>query len=39
MKAKIKRIMDTYTKSILSSIWTVGANFMAGALLAKTYDL
>lgn len=34
MRIKITIILATGLKSILYSVWTVGANFMAGALLA-----
>ena len=34
MKTKSKNLCATTIKSILNSVWTVGANLLAGALLA-----
>ena len=34
MKTKVKEVFNTCSKSILYSIWTMGANLLAGALLA-----
>lgn len=34
MKTKAIRALVAVSKSILSSVWTVGANLLAGALLA-----
>lgn len=34
MKTKMKKEFVTTIKSVLNSIWTVGANLLAGALLA-----
>lgn len=34
MKTKMKKAFVAITKSILNSVWTVGANLLAGALLA-----
>ena len=33
MKTKMKKVIVTTVKSILNSVWTVGANLLAGALL------
>lgn len=33
MKTKMKKIFVATVKSILNSVWTVGANLLAGALL------
>lgn len=33
MKTKITKIIATFTMSICNSIWTMGANFLANALL------
>lgn len=34
MKTKVIRALIAVAKSILNSVWTVGANLLAGALLA-----
>lgn len=34
MKTKVKKIFILCSKSIVLSIWSVGANLLAGALLA-----
>ena len=34
MKTKAKKVLVAVSKSILNSVWTVGANLLAGALLA-----
>lgn len=34
MKTKVIKALVAVSKSILSSVWTVGANLLAGALLA-----
>lgn len=34
MKTKAKKVLVVVSKSILNSVWTVGANLLAGALLA-----
>lgn len=34
MKTKAKKALVAVSKSILYSVWTVGANLLAGALLA-----
>lgn len=34
MKTKAKKVLVAVPKSILNSVWTVGANLLAGALLA-----
>lgn len=34
MKTKAKKVLVAVSKSILNSVWTVGANVLAGALLA-----
>lgn len=34
MKTKMKKAFVAITKSTLNSVWTVGANLLAGALLA-----
>ncbi len=33
MKTKMKKVFVATVKSILNSVWTVGANLLAGALL------
>ena len=33
MKTKMKKVFVAIAKSILNSLWTVGANLLAGALL------
>ena len=33
MKTKMKRVFVTFVSSVLNSVWTVGANLLAGALL------
>ena len=33
MKTKMKKVFVATAKSILNSLWTVGANLLAGALL------
>ena len=33
MKTKMKKVIIATVKSILNSVWTVGANLLAGALL------
>lgn len=33
MKSKMKKVFVAITKSVLNSVWTVGANLLAGALL------
>lgn len=33
MKTKMKRVFVATVKSILNSVWTVGTNLLAGALL------
>ena len=34
MKTKMKKAFVTIVSSVLNSVWTVGANLLAGALLA-----
>jgi len=34
MKTKVIKVLVAVSKSILNSVWTVGANLLAGALLA-----
>ena len=34
MKTKMKKVFIATAKSILNSVWTVGANLLAGALLS-----
>lgn len=34
MKAKMKQVFVTFVSSVLNSVWTVGTNLLAGALLA-----
>ena len=34
MKTKMKKVFVATVKSILNSVWTVGANLLAGALLS-----
>ena len=34
MKTKAKKVLVAALKSVLMSVWTVGANLLAGALLA-----
>lgn len=34
MKTKAKKVLVAALKSVLTSVWTVGANLLAGALLA-----
>ena len=33
MKTKMKKVFVTIVSSVLNSVWTVGANLLAGALL------
>ena len=33
MKTKMKKVIIATVKSVLNSVWTVGANLLAGALL------
>ena len=33
MKTKMKQVFVTFVSSVLNSVWTVGANLLAGALL------
>lgn len=33
MKTKAKKVIIATLKSVLNSVWTVGANLLAGALL------